>query len=105
MRKLFWSAAGIFLTRLHSDHIAAIGDFNMLSRVVGRAAPLEIIGPAGVERVVAGFNEAYNLDGGYRTAHHGEDLLPPDLHDMHVRTIEAGRVLDLPANSSDVIVR
>lgn len=84
----------ILLTHLHSDHIAAIGDFNMLSWVAGRPAPLEIIGPPGVERVVEGFNEAYSLDGGYRTAHHGADLLPPALHDLHARTIGAGEVLD-----------
>ena len=84
----------VLLTHLHSDHIAAIGDFNMLSWVAGRPAPLEIIGPTGVAQVVAGFNEAYELDGGYRTAHHGADLLPPDLHDMHARTIEAGQVLE-----------
>ena len=84
----------VLLTHLHSDHIAAIGDFNMLSWVAGRPAPLEIIGPTGVAQVVAGFNDAYDLDGGYRTAHHGADLLPPDLHDMHARSIEAGQVFE-----------
>ncbi len=32
---------------------------------------MRVIGPPGVERVVAGFNEAYALDSGYRIAHHG----------------------------------
>jgi ribonuclease Z len=38
---------------------------------------MRVIGPPGVERVVAGFNEAYALDSGYRTAHHGPEVAPP----------------------------
>lgn len=39
--------------------------------VAGRRAPLRVIRPTGVERVVAGFSEAYALDSTYRTLHHG----------------------------------
>ena len=62
----------VFLTHFHSDHIDGLGELAML-RWTGAAhtAPLPVHGPAGVERVVAGFNEAYALDAGYRTAHHG----------------------------------
>jgi ribonuclease Z len=84
---------GIFLTHFHSDHIAAIGDFNLLSWVAGRPQRLEIIGPEGVDRIVAGFNEVYALDRQYRVAHHGADLLPPELHVMQSRTIEPGIAL------------
>jgi len=38
---------------------------------------LPIYGPTGVTRVVAGFDEAYKLDDGYRTAHHGPAVAPP----------------------------
>jgi ribonuclease Z len=38
---------------------------------------MRVLGPPGVERVVAGYNEAYAMDSGYRTAHHGEAILPP----------------------------
>jgi len=84
----------ILLTHFHSDHIAAIGDFNLLSWVAGRAQPLVIMGPPGVERVVAGFNEAYALDAGYRVAHHGAELLPPELYEMQAAVIEPGIILE-----------
>ena len=35
-----------------------------------------------VERVVAGFNEAYAIDDSYRTKHHGAAMLPPDAVDL-----------------------
>jgi ribonuclease Z len=67
----------VLLTHFHSDHIGELGEWNLQSWVSGRDAPLRVIGPAGVERVVAGFNEAYALDVGYRAAHHGADFMPP----------------------------
>ena len=68
----------VLLTHFHSDHIDGLGEM-MLQRWVGgsHAAPLPVHGPQGVERVVAGFNEAYGLDQGYRVAHHGADVVPP----------------------------
>lgn len=85
---------GLLLTHFHSDHIAAIGDFNLQSWVAGRPAPLQVIGPEGVDEVVAGFNQVYRLDRGYRVAHHGEALLPPELHVLEPRTISPGVILD-----------
>jgi ribonuclease Z len=68
----------LFLTHFHSDHIDGLGPM-MLLRWSGRAAPapLPIHGPPGVDQVVAGFNAAYQLDNGYRTAHHGPAIMPP----------------------------
>jgi ribonuclease Z len=68
----------VLLTHFHSDHIGGLGSVS-LQRWVADAAqgPLRVLGPPGVERVVAGFNEAYALDRGYRTAHHGSDVAPP----------------------------
>lgn len=70
---------GILLSHLHSDHIDALGELIMLDWVGGRgrSAPLPVTGPRGTRDVVAGFNAAYRIDSGYRTAHHGEDLAPP----------------------------
>lgn len=69
---------GVFLSHLHSDHIGELGEFNMQSWAQGRGKALSVFGPPGVERVVAGFAEAYSLDRDYRVAHHGADLMSPD---------------------------
>lgn len=69
--------AGILLTHFHSDHIGELGEWAMQSWVAGRATPLHIYGPPGVEEVMGGFRMAYRLDDGYRIEHHGADLLPP----------------------------
>jgi len=85
---------GVLLTHYHSDHISALADIGLNACVTGRAEPLEVIGPEGVESVVAGFNQAYALDRSYRVAHHGADLLPPAGGLLLARTIEAGTVID-----------
>ncbi len=84
----------IFLTHYHSDHIGAIGDHNINSWAGGRPAPLEIVGPEGVEEVVAGLNRAFALDRSYRTEHHGAELMPAELGVLSARTIEPGLVHD-----------
>jgi ribonuclease Z len=68
----------LFLTHFHSDHIDGLGPM-MLFRWTGTAAqsPLPVHGPQGVETVIAGFNAAYAADNGYRVAHHGAEIVPP----------------------------
>lgn len=68
----------VFLTHFHSDHIDGLGEL-ALQRWAGgsRGEPLPVYGPAGVEEVVAGFNQAYRHDFGYRVAHHGPTVVPP----------------------------
>ncbi len=85
----------VFLTHFHSDHIAALPEFNLNSWVAGRPRPLSIFGPPGVSEVVDGLNDVYRLDQTYRVAHHGEQLLPPDLGAMEANLMQAGTVLDL----------
>ncbi len=67
---------GIFLTHFHSDHIGELGEWAMQSWVAGRAGPLHVYGPEGVDQVVGGFRQAYRLDDEYRIAHHGLENLP-----------------------------
>jgi ribonuclease Z len=83
---------GVLLTHYHSDHIAALPDINLQSWVAGRTEALRVYGPTGIGRVVNGFNEAYALDRGYRSAHHGEDLLPPNIGPMEAVQTTSGVV-------------
>jgi len=71
--------SAIFITHFHSDHIADLGEL-MLQHWAGGAAatPAPVYGPTGVDQVVAGFEQAYALDRGYRIAHHGPKVVPPD---------------------------
>ena len=85
---------GVFLTHFHSDHIADLPDIKLNSWVAGRPHKLKIFGPKGVSKVVEGFNLAYTLDNDYRTAHHGEALLPRELSELVAETIEVGVVFD-----------
>ena len=67
----------VFLTHFHSDHIGDLGEVMLQRWVAGNhTSPLPVYGPAGVTRVVDGFNMAYGLDSDYRTAHHGDAIVP-----------------------------
>jgi ribonuclease Z len=68
--------AAVLFTHFHSDHIGDLGEANLESWAQGRDHPLRVYGPPGVEQVVAGFEQAYSLDEGYRIAHHGAALMP-----------------------------
>jgi ribonuclease Z len=67
---------GVFLTHYHSDHIGDLGELNLQTWAQGRPAPLPVWGGPGIGEVVGGFDRAYRLDQGYRTAHHGAALMP-----------------------------
>lgn len=84
----------ILVTHYHSDHISDISDFNLNSWVAGRPDPLQVVGPEGADRLVEGLNIAYELDRQYRVAHHGEELLNPELGELQSRTIVEGEILD-----------
>lgn len=68
----------VYLTHLHSDHFDGLGDVMLQNWVTGaRPRPLPVSGPPGVERVAAGLTEAFAIDSGYRTGHHGPGVAPP----------------------------
>src|SRR5262249_25960970 len=48
--------AGVFVTHFHSDHIGELGEIRLQTWVAGRAKPLPIYGPEGIDEVVSGFN-------------------------------------------------
>ncbi len=67
-----------FFTHYHSDHIGDFGELMLKHWATsGSTEPLETYGPAGVDQVVDSFESAYQLDKGYRIAHHGEEVAPP----------------------------
>jgi len=69
--------SAVCITHFHSDHIGELGEFLTLSWATGgRSEPLKVYGPPGIEKVVAGFLEAYGFDRKYRIAHHGKEMLP-----------------------------
>lgn len=79
---------GVLLTHFHSDHIGDLGELQLQTWAGGRPAPMDVYGGPGVEGVVAGFNDAYRLDQGYRTAHHGEQVMPSRAWGMVAHTVE-----------------
>ena len=78
---------GVLLTHFHSDHIGDLGEAVTQSWIAGRKGPLAVYGPTGVDRVVAGFQEAYALDRGYRVAHHDAAFMPPDSGVLAAKTV------------------
>lgn len=71
---------GVFITHFHSDHIDGLGEVLMTrwaQHTDGQR--LTVHGPTGVSNVLNGFKTAYEADNGYRTAHHGEATMPPEL--------------------------
>jgi len=77
MRYPLGQVTAVLLTHFHSDHIDGLGEVATLRWVsAANTKPLPVIGPQGVTQVVAGFNEAYELDTGYRNAHHGDTVAP-----------------------------
>ena len=66
----------VLLTHFHSDHIGDLGEAITQSWIAGRTRPLDVYGPPGVDRIVAGLREVYAFDVEYRVRHHGEQWLP-----------------------------
>lgn len=68
----------VIITHVHSDHIDGLGNILVQAWIVAsRSEPLTVIGPSGVERVVAGVNEMFAVDATFRTAHHGDAIANP----------------------------
>lgn len=67
-----------FLTHLHSDHFDGLGELLLQSWIGGhRRVPLPVYGPPGTNVVIAAETQLYELDKGFRVAHHGPQVAPP----------------------------
>lgn len=76
----------IIFTHYHSDHIGDLGEVMTFSWVGGRDNKLPVYGPIGIEKVVQGFQSAYDLDSGYRYEHH-KPLLDISKHGFQIHLI------------------
>jgi ribonuclease Z len=75
MRYPVGTIEAVLLTHFHSDHIDGLGELATIRWVNGNnTAPLPVIGPDGVEKVVDGFNTAYGQSSIYRHEHHGDTV-------------------------------
>ena len=83
---------GVLLTHFHSDHISSLGELHLASWVQGRAQKLPLYGGAGIEQIVDGFNMAYGQDYVYRTAHHGEAIMPSSAAGFVARQFEVPEI-------------
>lgn len=68
----------VFITHFHNDHIADLGEIIQNSWIAGREHTLDVYGPTGITQIVDGFLSAYEPDRGYRTGHHGEEIMPSE---------------------------
>ena len=60
----------VFLSHYHFDHYADLALMMDRSWILGRRDTLEIYGPKGLNQIVNGMQDAYELEYSYRTAHH-----------------------------------
>jgi ribonuclease Z len=97
------SIGGVMLTHFHSDHIGDLGELNLQTWAGGRPGPLPVYGGPGVEEVVNGFDRAYQLDQGYRTAHHTARVMPPSTWPMVPHTIQLDGA-ETPAKDRTAVV-
>ncbi len=64
-------ATAVLFTHFHSDHFAEFGEFMVNRTIRGATQPVQVIGPAGTDKVISTLLAAYSLDGHYRKSHHG----------------------------------
>jgi ribonuclease Z len=69
----------VFLTHLHSDHIADVPLAASKGWRFGRTGQLDIYGPAGTKDTIAGFHQAHRLDRVYRYKNIKEFSAPLDI--------------------------
>lgn len=99
--------SGILFTHFHSDHIGGIGDVVLTSWASGRVEPLKLYGPEGIEKIADGFTTAYALDAGYRTAHHGAEVMPPSGGQLEAVRIDVAGDSDVVTviETNDLLIR
>jgi ribonuclease BN (tRNA processing enzyme) len=86
------AVTAVFLTHLHSDHTLGLPDLILTSWVMGRRAPLRIIGPVGTRAMTDHILEAWSEDIAVRT--NGLEHEVPGGQRVDVHEVSGGAVYD-----------
>ena len=81
-----------FFTHLHSDHTIGYPDLILSPWVLGRAVPLQVYGPPGLEAMTTALLEAYRED--IRVRVEGPERLRRDLLAVETHEIEPGLIYE-----------
>ena len=99
-----WSnVKGIFITHMHSDHMADLPDAHLASWIQGRKSPLKVYGPKGINLVTKGFELAYSADYQYRNEHHGDEILPLDIAGYEAIEISNNQYIDNDTTGMEIL--
>ena len=108
MRYPVGSIQAVLLTHFHSDHMDGLGEMSTIRWVnAANTKPLPVIGPQGVQKIVNGFNTAYQQDSVGRHAHHGDGVAPLSGFGMIARPfpVPAPRQLETVYSEGDVKIQ
>tara|TARA_B100001094_G_C18174738_1_gene797256 strand:+ start:1670 stop:2725 length:1056 start_codon:yes stop_codon:yes gene_type:complete len=94
---------GIFITHMHSDHIADLPDAHLASWIQGRTAPLKVYGPEGINIATKGFELAYSADYQYRNEHHGDELMPMSVTGFDVTVIKGNQTIENETSGLEIL--
>jgi ribonuclease Z len=83
----------VLLTHLHSDHVVGLPDVWLTGWLVGRKAPLRVIGPRGTAQLVEGLKRAYEFD--VTTRRDVDERLPAGGAELVAEETQGGEVLDV----------
>jgi ribonuclease BN (tRNA processing enzyme) len=81
-----------FATHLHSDHTVGFADLIFSPWTLGRRAPIDVYGPAGIKAMATHLIAAYHADIETRTNADGNQHEFPDGHKVNAHEIRAGVV-------------
>ena len=96
--------SAMFVTHFHADHWADMAEVIDRSWLLGRRSVFPIYGGPGIEQIVTDTTRAYSLEYGYRTAHHGEDVMPPRWVEVVPQTISVSGADAVPVYENDGVV-
>ena len=84
----------IFITHMHSDHIADLPDAHLASWIQGRSSPLKVYGPEGINLTTKGFELAYSADYQYRNEHHGDEIMPMSISGFDAIVVKNNQIIE-----------